>query len=107
MATYKFLASGSNIEDRQDCPAGHVRFCFRVGQDAAPRDITHALLSCDADPDVPALGPYPAKIGAHWSDQPSGRAGYYVLVGPVPEADLPADMQADCRCMDACLAFDA
>lgn len=103
MATYRFTAFGRHVEDRQDCPTGHVRLCFRSGQDNAPRDITEALLSVDEDK---TIGPYPAKLGSHWSDQPHGQAGYYILVGPVPEADLTAELRDAVATMDAMDEFD-
>ena len=97
MTTYRFTAFGRDISDRQDCPAGHIRFCFRVPADKAPRDIDQAVLITEDG----KLGPYPAKLGTHWSDQPAGRSGYYVLVGPVPESDLPEAWQGDVAAMDA------
>ena len=102
MATYRFAAFGRHIEDRQDCPQGHVRFCFRVAQDTEPRDIDQATLSIG---EGETIGPYPAQMGTHWSNQ-QGQAGYYVLVGPVPESDLNSELRDAVATMDAMDEFD-
>ena len=99
MATYRFAAFARNVEDRQDCPPGHVRLCFTVPQGQEPRGIDQAILTMDEDTEI---GPYPAKLGAHWSNQPAGQAGYYILVGPVPEADLPSELRDAAATMDVC-----
>lgn len=93
MSTHIFAADRDTNFDHQDCTEGYVRLIYQTSQDNTPRDIDQAILSIGLNEDVQRIGPYPAKLGAHWSDQPHGRAGWYVIVGPVPEADLPADMR--------------
>jgi len=97
MVTHTFTIFGHHIEDRHNCPPRHIRFCFRLPADRTPRDIDRAELMTEYG----RIGPYPAKIGTHWSDQPAGRSDYYVLVGPVPESDLPEAWLGGVAAMDA------
>ena len=94
------------VEDRMDCEPGHVRLCGTVRERIVDDRVT--LVICD-DPWSPlrVIGEYPCAMGAHWSDPQNGRAGWYWLVGPVPIAILPEEMQCDVAAMDALAAHDA
>jgi hypothetical protein len=77
-----------------------VRLAGSCRQDNAPHGMTEAILVVGDDDDPEAtrdIGPYPAKVGAHWSDQPHGAAGYYLLFGPIPIVDLDAELQREAR----------
>ncbi len=75
-----------------------IRLVGTCRTENAPIGMTEAVLVIDDDDDdTRDIGPYPAKVGAFWSDQPRGMAGYYLLFGPIPIADLNSDLEREAR----------
>jgi hypothetical protein len=99
MTTITMHTSQLYVEDRQDCPEGHVRLSCRTREPFRATQVR--LLTGGEQYEQPTeIGVFPGATGTHWSDQPNGRSGWYYLVGPVPESALPEDMRADIMQMD-------
>jgi hypothetical protein len=75
-----------------------IRLVGSCRPEDAPIGMTEAVLIIDdCDGTTRDIGPYPARVGAYWSDQRHGMAGYYLLFGPIPLADLNAEWQGEAR----------
>jgi hypothetical protein len=100
MTTITLHTDQLHVEDRQDCPSGFVRLSCRTRARFTAARV-RLLTGGDQHEEATEIGVYPGTAGAHWSDHPHGRAGWYYLVGPVPEDLLPEDIRADIAAMDA------
>lgn len=97
MATLRYHTTFMHIDEVTET---HVRLQGTCRESKAPHDMTEAILVVNDDDDdrkTRDIGPYPAKVGAHWSDQPRGAAGYYLLFGPIPIADLDTALRREAR----------